>query len=427
MERSADLASHALIKDWMQHTSELIEQDVALTIAEHFDCGLPLRAERFLERGNINLHTFLVVTERGEFLLQRLNTGVFGYPERVMTAMQQWVEVQRDECLARGVTDWEPITLVKTLDNQDYLDFSVAGERGVWRMMVRIPDCMSFKSLSELPSRAEQLAVAFQVGRGIALSAELTSSLPAKELKPSLPGYRDTQGYINQFQAVLSQSRDMDSVSELLPTSEELLTNTENLYLLDPKLGKSEAESRLTDPELVPFIELAKSSCAVYCELQDKVRAGELRLTAIHGDTKIENFLFDSGNLTVKSLIDLDTIMPYTWLADFGDCLRSLCNVAGEKETDFSKISVDVDVYQSVQAGFLSEAKTIPQNELDLMGYAVETITFELGLRFLTDYLRGDNYFMLGKGDPADLNKTRAMVQLTLLMRLVEARELLKA
>jgi hypothetical protein len=56
------------------------------------------------------------------------------------------------------------------------------------------------------------------------------------------------------------------------------------------------------------------------------------------------------------------------------------------------------------------------------MADAVEIITLELGLRFLTDYLRGDNYFGLGENDPDDLNKTRAIVQLTLYQRLRDAR-----
>jgi hypothetical protein len=38
----------------------------------------------------------------------------------------------------------------------------------------------------------------------------------------------------------------------------------------------------------------------------------------------------------------------------------------------------------------------------------------------LTDFLKGDTYFQLGPEDPPDLNKTRAMVQLTLYQRLAE-------
>jgi hypothetical protein len=77
-------------------------------------------------------------------------------------------------------------------------------------------------------------------------------------------------------------------------------------------------------------------------------------------------------------------------------------------------------VYEAVARGFLSTAEEVTDEEVSMMVSAVQAITLELGLRFLTDYLKGDTYFRLGEGDPADLNKVRAMVQLTLYRRLVE-------
>ena len=52
------------------------------------------------------------------------------------------------------------------------------------------------------------------------------------------------------------------------------------------------------------------------------------------------------------------------------------------------------------------------------MADAPQIIALELGLRFLTDYLRGDSYFTLGPADPPDLNRVRAMAQLALFRRL---------
>ena len=54
------------------------------------------------------------------------------------------------------------------------------------------------------------------------------------------------------------------------------------------------------------------------------------------------------------------------------------------------------------------------------MADAPQIIALELGLRFLTDYLRGDSYFKLGPADPPDLNRVRAMAQLALFRRLRE-------
>jgi hypothetical protein len=51
---------------------------------------------------------------------------------------------------------------------------------------------------------------------------------------------------------------------------------------------------------------------------------------------------------------------------------------------------------------------------------APQVLALELGMRFLTDYLRGDTYFKLGPADPPDLNRVRAMVQLSLFLRLRE-------
>ena len=110
--------------------------------------------------------------------------------------------------------------------------------------------------------------------------------------------------------------------------------------------------------------------------------------------------------------------MAHTWLSDFGDMVRSLCNVAGEREADPERIQVDMDVYRAVASGFLRAARNVTARELDLMVDSVEVIALELGMRFLTDYLRGDSYFKLGPADPPDLNKIRGLAQLTLVQRL---------
>ena len=96
-------------------------------------------------------------------------------------------------------------------------------------------------------------------------------------------------------------------------------------------------------------------------------------------------------------------------------------NVAGEKERDLSRVRVDMDVFRAVARGFLSTAREVTPAEVDLMVDAPQIIALELGLRFLTDYLRGDSYFKLGPADPPDLNRVRAMAQLALFRRLRES------
>jgi hypothetical protein len=60
------------------------------------------------------------------------------------------------------------------------------------------------------------------------------------------------------------------------------------------------------------------------------------------------------------------------------------------------------------------------------MADAPAIMAIELGVRFLTDYLRGDSYFTLGPADPPDLNKTRALVQFRLFEKLRMNADLLK-
>lgn len=422
MDCVQNVLTHAVVRTWHESPQADIEVDVARLIASQFQISEVTHVQRFAERGNINLHTFAVTTTDGEYLLQRLNNTVFAYPERVMQAMQAWTETQRQALADYPVQTWHPITLVPTKDGLPCLDLSIGGVRGVWRLMVRIPDSVSFKSLSELPTREQQLALAHQVGRGLAISADLTCTIEASNLKSSLPGYRDTHGYYAQFESILGGHRELDAVNDNLPADPDVRKGTEALYILDSHLGDAEAQNRRLDPELRPYLELLEQEKSQALTIADGVREGWLRATAIHGDTKIENFLFDRTTLEVKSLVDLDTIIPYTWLADWGDCLRSLCNVAGEKTTDLNSVQVDQDVYEAVATGFFSVSRNARPEEIALMADAVEIITLELGLRFLTDYLRGDNYFGLGENDPADLNKTRAIVQLTLYQRLRDAR-----
>jgi hypothetical protein len=388
-------------------------------IAHRFDIASPLTVEPFPGRGNINLHTYSVTAGGREFLLQKVNSDVFTMPHRVMGGMLASIEAQRRALESgRGDSGWEPIRLVPTREGEPYLDMTDEEGWSVWRMMIRIPASVSYKSLSEIENRQEQLALAEEVGRGLAIYSDLTADIDPSSVDGSLPGYRDTRLYFGQFHSAMACNRTLEQVGDRLPSDPILRASTEQHFLV--ALSDDEYRSRKDDPELQPFISLVKDEEPYTLGLWTALDAGQIRKTLIHGDTKIENFLFCSETGKVKSLVDLDTVMPFTWLADYGDMLRSLVNIAGEKETDLDKVVIDRDVYEAVSKGFLEAAKQVTDAEVDLMVFSVQAITLELGLRFLTDYLRGDTYFQLAEDDPRDLNKVRAMVQLTLFQRLRE-------
>ncbi|MHB8637088.1 MAG: phosphotransferase [Fimbriimonadaceae bacterium] len=401
---------------YLDYTNDDIEW-----VARQFQIAGAVVVAPFPGRGNINLHTYSVLASGREYLLQKVNSEVFTMPYRVMTTMIASINAQLAG-MAQGLCDelWEAIELIPTRDEQPFLDLTDEHGRSVWRLMVLIPKAASFKSLADVGDREDQLALAHEVGRGLAIYADLTASIDHTNLPGSLPGYRDTAHYYRMFHAVTNECRTELEAEPFMPESEELRANTAKLFLVSA--DEDEFRARLNDPQLRPYIDLVRREERGAMALWDAVRSGKIRPSVIHGDPKIENFLFCSSTLRVKALVDLDTIMPFTWLADWGDMVRSLVNVAGERERDLDKVKIDCDVFEAVAKGFLATAKILTDEEAELLVPAILILTLELGIRFLTDYLRGDVYFSLTAEDPSDLNRTRALVQLALYERFVDFR-----
>ncbi len=396
---------------------------LAARIVSKFALESPVEVYDFPDKGNINQHTYLISSGTGansrEFLLQQINQQVFRRPRNVMAAMIACIEAQRESLARRSTTEsggWETVELVPTWTGVPFLEFE--NRRGVsyWRLMKKISDCRTFKSLAEVGSRARQLEVATEAGRGLALYADLTAGVKVAGLENPLPGYRETRLYYRQFHSVMAGNQTFEEAVAFLPEDRRLRESTEIHFLVH--LPEHEYQRRRQLPEVQGAVDLVLEHESFATSLLDAMDEGRIRRVAIHGDTKLDNFLFSNQTGKVKALIDLDTIMPHTWLADWGDMVRSLANVAGEKERDRDKVQVDEEVFEAIAQGFLATARSVQPREIELMVDAVQIISLELGLRFLTDYIRGDSYFILGQTDPPDLNKVRGLSQLTLFERL---------
>jgi len=121
--------------------------------------------------------------------------------------------------------------------------------------------------------------------------------------------------------------------------------------------------------------------------LEQAKQHGLLPLRVIHGDPKLNNFLFAKHSGRVVSLIDLDTVKPGLVHYDIGDCLRSCCHVEGSD-------TFDPAICAAILKGYLAEAgKFFSVYDYDYLYDAIRLIPFELGLRFYTDYLEGNRYF----------------------------------
>ncbi|HVL40137.1 MAG TPA: phosphotransferase [Fimbriimonadaceae bacterium] len=365
-------------------------------IASQFPIG-PVREVRpFEAEGNIN-RTWLVLAD-GEFLLQRLNSTVFPMPERVMQGMRAALQAQ-DPAPDR----WTTPELIPSMGGRWWIE----AENAAWRMVRRIDRVVSYKALQDSPAE-QQLDLAFEAGRGLGIFTRLVRKLDASSLQPSLPGYRDTGLYYRQLRAACSGLKAFDEGS--LPP--ELRAATGHLFRVH--LPRDEWERRMHEPPVREAIGVAFAEESLAMTLWDALADGSLQQDVIHGDPKLENFLFDLETMRVRALVDLDTIMPFTWLADWGDLVRSLANPAGETERDLGRVAMDRQVVERLREGFLQEAGALTADAVALMDAAARALTLEQAVRFLADYLRGDVYYALNPDHPPDLNLRRALVQFRL-------------
>ena len=116
-------------------------------------------------------------------------------------------------------------------------------------------------------------------------------------------------------------------------------------------------------------------------------------------------------------VIDLDTVMPGLAMNDFGDSIRFGASTGAEDETDLDKIQCDMNLFDIYAKGFIEGcAGKLTTKEIELLPLGAKVMTFECGMRFLTDYLQGDTYF---KTAYPEHNLVRARTQ----FRLVEEME----
>jgi hypothetical protein len=141
---------------------------------------------------------------------------------------------------------------------------------------------------------------------------------------------------------------------------------------------------------------------------------GEIPERITHNDTKLNNVMLDDVTGMGVCVIDLDTVMPGLALYDFGDMVRSATNSAAEDERNTNCVESRLGIFEALVGGYLASAGSfLNAAEVGHLAFAGRLITFEIGLRFLTDFLNGDIYF---KTRRPDHNLDRARNQFALLL-----------
>jgi aminoglycoside phosphotransferase (APT) family kinase protein len=261
--------------------------------------------------------------------------------------------------------------LLPTRDGSWYLEDQ---EGNFWRVINFIRDSISY-------DRIENVNLAKESGRAFGTLQQLTADLDTQGLTEVLPKFHHLTTRLESFRKIIS-------------------TNPVN------RAGQVK--------KLIEFVEERAFSMTRLERLGD---AGQLPVRVTHNDTKINNVLFDSSQNAI-AVVDLDTLMPGYLLFDFGDAIRTGACTSDEDEPDLSKTDIDLKLFQAYAIGYLEAThKIITQVELENLAFSARVMTYIIGLRFLTDYIDGDNYYKIKFPEH---NLRRASVQFQLLRQMEE-------
>lgn len=299
------------------------------------------------------------------YIHQRINHRVFCDPERLMENIERVTRHLRGKVeAAGGEADREALTVVPALDGRSLWRDEASGE--FWRTYLFIEGARTYDVVTS-PEHAERSARAF--GR----FQEMLSDLPGPRLVETIPAFHDTPRRV----AALRAAVEADAVGRVAEAEEEI------------RQAMARAERAGT------LVELAVPE----------------RIT--HNDTKCNNVMIDDATGEGVCVIDLDTVMPGLAVVDFGELVRTGANPAAEDERDLSKVGLDLGMFERLARGYLSAAgKMLTPLEIEHLPQAAMMMTYENGVRFLTDHLSGDTYYKVHR--PGH-NLDRCRVQLALL------------
>lgn len=322
-------------------------------ICEMFSLSGKFTGYEKINNGHVN-STFTLIFEENEnvekYVLQKVNTEAFKKPEELMSnivAVTSHIRKKNEE-MNIPWADRGTLTFLPCKNGKYYF---IDEDNNCWRMYNFIDDVYTCNSITD--------AQVFS-NAGVAFG---------------------------NFQNVLA---DFDG-STLFETIEKFHNTASRFENLKIAIEKN-ASGRLHNVK--DEIEFALAREADTHVLVDLIDEGKLPLRVTHNDTKLNNILFDNVSNQGICIIDLDTVMPGLSLYDFGDSIRFGANTAAEDEKDLSKVTLSLPLYEAYVKGYLSSAKdALTDLEKELLPFGAKMMTYECGIRFLTDYLNGDIYF----------------------------------
>lgn len=301
------------------------------------------------------------------YILQRMNKNVFTKPEELMENVSNVTKWLKKKILEYGGdVERETLNLVNDKDGNPYYK-DRSGE--YWRVYLFIENATCF-DLVESDNDFYQSAVAFGHFQ------RLLADYPAETLHETIVNFHNTVDRFQKFQEAVKA----DVCGRRDKVQEEIQ------FVLD-----------------------REGLAHTLCDLQAE---GKIPLRVTHNDTKLNNIMIDDHTGKAICVIDLDTVMPGLSVNDFGDSIRFGASTAQEDEQDLSKVSLDLHLYETYVKGFIEGCGgALTDIELEMLPMGAILMTFECGIRFLTDYLEGDHYFKIHREDH-NLDRTRTQFKL---------------
>ena len=312
------------------------------------------------------------------YVLQRINTNIFQDVPKLMHNISLVLKHIKKRSFAEQDADLRPVELVTTEAGEFcYVD----QQEEYWRLY-------SYVSNSASQEICPSKEAAFEAAKLCGRLQRYVLDLEPSQIYDTIPNFHSTIFRFKQFENALA--------------------------IADPKVLE----------QVKPEIDFAMERKEFAQTHVKELEAGNLNKMVIHSDLKFNNVLFDKTTGKAVFLVDHDTYMVNSILFDFGDMVRATASTAAEDEPDLAKVEFNIDLYQALAKGFVSELKeNLNSRELELMPLSPLMIGVNLGVRFLTDYLNGSKYFKI---DYPEHNLNRSRNQFKLVKSMEKYRDQMK-
>lgn len=339
--------------------------------------GTFLRGELY---GSGHIHdTFRIETvekNKDDYIIQRLNNKIFkNIPELQNNIERVTIHLRNKlEKIPGSNIKRECLRLIPSREGKSWITDS---EGNYWRMYIFISNHRSY-NIVDSPDKA------YEGGKAIGRFQAMLSDMPGGPLYETIPWFHNIEKRLETLNLKVSADP-VGRVSSVEPELKQVLERSGEMKII-LKLGSE----------------------------------GSIPLRITHNDTKFNNILLDENDKAL-CVIDLDTVMPGYIHYDFGDAIRTAANTASEDEENLSKVNMNINLFKAYSEGYLSETgETLNDVEKDYLAFAPRLITYTIALRFLTDFIDGDNYF---KTSHKLHNLQRARAQLKLVQSMEEKYE----